>query len=309
VGSFGDDGPAGGQTSTCDVTNPNDDMDKDGWTPNQGDCNDCDPNVNPGAIDVWHEPAEGGPGYWGNEDCSGNPGDNAKPCDTGLALDDVTAGDGAKAIELCATTTTSDRTYCVLSASYVRADGTAVSAPGAQVGIQTGWGTNVKVQGGASMLVLSSGYNDQLVALVDPPPMGAYVPTGSSFGNISFDSNNNPVSVNLGYFDVCDSTTPNRFASSCKSSGGTCPPLPSPYCPLGVGDLAGTGFDVWSTDGPAGATRWLKTQAPVTPGSTITIRFAMWDAGNALYDSTVLVDNFQWIATGGEVGVGTSPVQ
>jgi hypothetical protein len=389
VGSFGDDGPAGGQTTTCDVTNPNDDMDKDGWTPNGGDCNDCDPNVNPGAIDVWHEPADGGPGYWGNEDCSGNPGDNAKPCDTGLALDDVTAGDGAKAIELCATTTTSERTYGVLSASYVRADGTAVGAPGAQVGIQTGWGTSVKVQGGASMLVLSSGYarsvgqtgacngiscvtnatgtpptgfpeddpacpptpaiaddvalelqvrvptnatgysfnfkfysfeypnyvcdtkgyNDQFVALVDPPPMGAYVPTGSSFGNISFDSNNNPVSVNLGYFDVCDPTTPNRFASSCKSSGGTCPPLPNPYCPLGVGDLAGTGFDVWSTDGPAGATRWLKTQAPVTPGSTITIRFAMWDAGNALFDSTVLVDNFQWIATGGEVGIGTSPVQ
>jgi hypothetical protein len=389
VGSFGDDGPAGGQTATCDVTNPNDDMDKDGWTPNQGDCNDCDPNVNPGAIDVWHAPADGGAGYWGNEDCSGNPGDNAKPCDTGLALDDVTAGDGAKAIELCATTTTSDRTYGVLSAAYVRADGTAVAATGAQIGIQTGWGTNVKVQGGASMLVLSSGYarsvgqtgacngiscvtnatgtpptgfpeddpacpptpaiaddialelqvrvptnatgysfnfkfysfeypnyvcdtkgyNDQFVALVDPPPMGAYVPTGSSFGNISFDSNNNPVSVNLGFFDVCDPTTPNRFASSCNSGGGTCPPLPNPYCPLGVGDLADTGFDVWSTDGPAGATRWLKTQAPVTPGSTITIRFAMWDAGNALFDSTVLVDNFQWIATGGDVGVGTSPVQ
>ncbi|MGD0528082.1 MAG: choice-of-anchor L domain-containing protein [Polyangiaceae bacterium] len=392
VGMFGSSSGgsgSGGPSSTCNVTDQNVDMDMDGWTPAQGDCNDCDPNVNPGAIDVWHEPADGGAGYWGDEDCSGNPGDNAMPCDTGLALDDVTAGDGAKAIELCATATTSDRKYGVLSASYVRANGTAVTTPGNQVGIEGAWGTNVKVQGGANMLVLSSGYartigqpnacngiscvtnatgtpptgfpeddaacpptpaiaddialelqiraptnatgysfnfkfysfeypnyvcdtqgyNDQFVALVNPAPTGAYVPSGSSFGNISFDSNHNPVSVNIGYFDVCDPTTPTRFAQSCKSSGGTCPALPSPYCPLGVGDLAGTGFDTWSTDGPAGATRWLKTQAPVTPGSTITIRFAMWDAGNALYDSTVLVDDFQWIATGGTVGVGTTPAQ
>src|SRR3984957_15625288 len=310
VGSFGGSSSGGsGGGSTCNVTNQNADMDKDGWTPAQGDCNDCDPHVNPGAIDVWHAGADGGAGTWGDEDCSGNPGDNAKPCDTGLALGDVMPGDGAKAIELCATTTATDRTYGVLSASYGRANGTAVAAPGAQIGIENAWGTNVKVQGGASMLVLSSGYarsvgqagacngiscvtnatgtpptgfpqddpacpptpaiaddialelqvrvptnatgysfnfkfysfeypnyvcdtkgyNDQFVALVDPPPMGSYVPSGSSFGNISFDSNNHPVSVNMGYFDVCDPSTPSRFASSCNSGGGTCPPLPSPY--------------------------------------------------------------------------------
>jgi hypothetical protein len=363
-------------------------MDKDGWTPNQGDCNDCDPDVNPGAIDTWHQPANGGAGFWGNEDCSGSPGDNAKPCDTGLALDDVAAADGAKAIELCATATMSDRKYGVLSANYVRADGTPFANPALQVGIEPSWGTSVHVQGGQNMLVLSSGhartigqtgacngiscvanatataptgfpqddpacpptpaiaddaalelqvrvptnatgysfnfkfysfeypnyvcdtsgYNDQFVALVEPPPMGAYVPSGSSFGNISFDSNNHPVSVNLGFFDVCDPSAPSRFASSCNRGGKTCPALPNPYCPLGVGELAGTGFDTWSKDGPAGATRWLKTQAPVTPGTVITIRFAMWDAGNALYDSTVLIDNFQWIATGGSIPVGTTPV-
>jgi hypothetical protein len=128
-------------------------------------------------------------------------------------------------------------------------------------------------------------------------------------GNISFDGNNHPVSVNMGFFDVCDPTTPNRFASSCKSAGGACPPLPSPYCPLGTGELAGTGFDVWSKDGPAGGTRWLQTQAPAQRASIITIRFAMWDAGNALYDSTTLIDNFHWIATGGSIPVGTTPVQ
>lgn len=390
VGSFGD-GQAGssGGTVQCNVTNPDADMDKDGWSPNQGDCNDCDPNVNPGAIDVLHS-VDGGTPVWGNEDCSGMPGDNAMPCDQGLALGDLVAGDGAKAIELCATASMTDRKYGVLSAAYVRADGTAFPTVAAQVGIESTWGTNVKVQGGQNMLAMSSGYsrtvgqtgacngiscqtnatgtpptgfpqddpacpptqaiaddvalelqirvptnatgysfnfkfysfefpdwvcdtsgyNDQFVALVSPPPTGSYVPTGSTFGNISFDSNNHPVSVNMGFFDVCDPTTPARFASHCISGGGVCPSIPSPYCPLGVNDLAGTGFDVWhSTVGPAGATRWLKTQAPAQPGSVITVRFAIWDAGNSQFDSTVLVDNFQWIATGGTVAVGTTPAQ
>jgi hypothetical protein len=364
-------------------------MDKDGWTPNQGDCNDCDPNVNPGAVDVLQQ-NDGGPPVWGDEACSGVPGDNAMPCDNGLALDDVVPGDAAKAIELCATASMSDRKYGVLSAAYVRADGTPFPTVALQVGIESAFGSNVHVEGGQNMLAMSSGYsrtvgqtgacngiscqtnatgtppagfpqddpacpptkaiaddvalelqirvptnatgysfnfkfysfefpdwvcdtsgyNDQFVALVSPPPAGAYVPTGSTFGNISFDSNNHPVSVNMGFFDVCDSTTPKRFASHCISSGGTCPAIPSPYCPLGVGDLAGTGFDVWhSTVGPAGATRWLKTQAPAQPGSIITVRFAIWDAGNSQFDSTVLVDNFQWIANGGTVAVGTTPAQ
>jgi hypothetical protein len=384
---IGSSGSSSGGTVMCNVTNKNADMDMDGWTPAQGDCNDCDPNVNPGAIDVLHQ-VDGGTPFWGNEDCANDMGANAKPCDTGLMLTDVAAGDAAKAIELCATATMTDRKYGVLSANYVHANGAAFAAPGAQVGIQSAWGTNVKVQGGQNMLAMSSGYartvgqagacngiscqiaaataptgfpqddpacpptpaifddaalelqirvptnatgysfnfkfysfefpdwvcdtsgyNDQFVALVNPPPMGAYVPTGSMFGNISFDSNNHPVSVNMGFFDVCDGNT-SRFAVHCKSGGGTCPTIPSPYCPLGTGDLAGTGFDVWhSTVGPAGATRWLKTQAPVKPGSTITIRFAIWDAGNGQFDSSVLVDNFQWIANGGTVAVGTQPAQ
>ena len=36
----------------CTPAGPNDDVDKDGFTPNQGDCNDCDPNVNPNAVEV-----------------------------------------------------------------------------------------------------------------------------------------------------------------------------------------------------------------------------------------------------------------
>ena len=376
-----------GAGSPCVVTNMNADMDGDGWTPAQGDCNDCDPNVNPGAIDVPPTmSADGGIGPEVDSDCDGKF-DPPVPCDTGLALDDVNGADGAKAIELCQTTVTNpatpkQRTWGVLSSEYVRADGTAYANPGLQVGIQSGWGPNVHVQGGANMLVISSGhsrttsqpgacgsqscsdegpgtappnfpqdnpacppsldinddiglqvdlraptnatgysfkfkfysmeypyyvcdsYNDQFIALVNPAP------TGSVNGNISFDSMHNAVSVNLGFFNVCDPTQISQYAADCGFNiGSTCPTPPSPYCPSGTAELQGTGFDVWDKDsGGAGATSWLTSQAPIKGGSIFSIRFAMWDTGDDQFDSTTLIDDFQWIATGGTVSVTTTPV-
>ncbi len=116
-------------------------------------------------------------------------------------------------------------------------------------------------------------YNDQFIALVEPAPEGAIN------GNIAFDGMSNPVSVNIAFFDVC------------------------PGCPLGTAALDGTGFDVWDD---AGATAWLKTQAPIEPGAEFTIQFMIWDTGDAAYDSTVLIDNFQWLAD--SVSVSTNPI-
>jgi hypothetical protein len=82
-------------------------------------------------------------------------------------------------------------------------------------------------------------FNDQFIALVNPAP------TGAVNGNISFDSQNNPVSVNVAFFDVC--------------SG----------CPAGT---AGRRHRLRRRLGDdAGATVWLQTQAPVT-GGEVTIR-------------------------------------
>jgi hypothetical protein len=118
-------------------------------------------------------------------------------------------------------------------------------------------------------------FNDQFIALVSPPPKG------SINGNISFDTKKNPVSVNIAFFQVCDN------------------------CPLGTNEMAGTGFNVWDD---AGATSWLTTQAPIKGGETFKIRFAIWDTGDQAWDSTVLVDNFKWIATPGKtVSVNTVP--
>jgi hypothetical protein len=383
--------PAGGSTGTgtgtgsCNIADMTADMDGDGWSPAQGDCNDCDPNVNPGAIDV--QPvasADGGVGAQVDSDCNGKF-DPPVPCDTGLALADTNAGSAAKAIELCQTTASLPtdpklKTWGVINSSWVRANGDPFPQPGLQVGIQNGWGPNVHPQGGANMVAISSGhartssqsgscgsdscesnfigtappnfpqdnpncpggstdidddvglellirsptnatgysfsfkfysmeypfyvcdlFNDQFIALVSPPPMG------SINGNISFDSMHNPVSVNLGFFDVCDPSQKQYYSGD---TGAANPP--NPYCPSGTAQLKGTGFDVWDSaddNGTAGATSWLKSQAPVKGGSLVTIRFAMWDTGDTAFDSTTLIDDFQWIATPGTtVTVGTTPI-
>jgi hypothetical protein len=379
---IGTGGTSTGTSPGTPCNNPPDiDGDGDGWTGAEGDCNDCDPNVNPGAIDVLHD-NDGGAPTWGDEDCNGTAGTPQTLCDTGLALDDVDAKNGARAIDLCQFTTQSpaakkDKTWGVLSSRYVRANGSPLS-PGLQVGLQPDFGPNVHVQKGQRMLAISSGhartanqpgacgsldcfsnsggspppgfpqdnpscppseeinddvglevklraptnatgysfnfkfysfeypewvcnsFNDQFIALVSPAPQG------SINGNISFDSKHNPVSVNLGFFDVCDPNDIGNFASECFLNGGSCPSPPSPYCPSGTAQLQGTGFDVWDN---AGATSWLKSQAPIKGGDVFTIRFVMWDTGDQSYDSTTLIDNFQWIANGGSVSVSTTPIQ
>lgn len=365
-------GGDGGTGPSC-ATDPAVDDDKDGFL-EPDDCNDCDPNVNPGSVEVMiTEPDMNGmvpkPS---DEDCDGTI-DNVLPlCDDNLALDDSDAMNGARAIDICQQAT--GNKWGVIEAKYVRANGES-APPSAQWGLLDSFGPNVKVQLGARMVGLSSGhartpgqpdacnthqctgygsgdappgfpqnapncqqgtsirddvglevklrapknatgykyffkfysfefaeyvctpYNDQYIALVDPAP------AGSQNGNISFDKSKNPVSVNIAFFDICNPNA-NDFASKCNSG---CPSKPNPYCPNGDAELAGTGFaDGWGED--AGATIWLQTEAPIGGGEEFTIRFAIWDTADQIYDSTVLIDGFQWIATGGTVTVGTGEV-
>jgi hypothetical protein len=61
-------------------------------------------------------------------------------------------------------------------------------------------------------------------------------------------------------------------------------------CPLGTASLAGTGFDGKSSTG------WLRTTVPVTGGTDITLRVAIWDSGDGILDSTVLLDELAFSA-------------
>lgn len=344
-------GGSTGSGSNCATPSAVDD-DMDGFSEDQGDCNDCDANVNPGAIEVVITEPDGDAGLPepADEDCDGTKDNPLPPCDDNLAIDDFDPLHGAWAIDICQTAMPNDGKWGVLEAQYVRANGVPVNGASKQAGLLDGFGTNVTPFLGKRMLGISSGnardagdpgacgsqtcmgygagtppngfpqdvvgcfggsninddvglqlklrapknatgfsfnfnfysfeypewvcttFNDQYISWVDPPPMG------SINGNISFDANTNPVSVNVAFFQVC------------------------PGCPLGTAEMNGTGFDSW---GDAGATSWLKSTAPVTGGQEFTIRFAIWDTGDSALDSTTLVDNFQWIANGGTVTVGT----
>jgi hypothetical protein len=120
-------------------------------------------------------------------------------------------------------------------------------------------------------------YNDFYLALLTSNVAG--IPADR---NISFDTLNNPVSVNVGFFDVCN--------------------IPA-QCPAGTNELIGTGVG-----GPGGAlddgggTVWLTTTSPIVPGETMTIEFMTWDTGDQIYDSTVLLDAFEWSVNAATVG-------
>ncbi len=127
-------------------------------------------------------------------------------------------------------------------------------------------------------------YNDFYLALLTSAAPG--IPADK---NISFDSANNPVSVNNGFFDVCN-------VRGCQT------------CPAGTGALAGTGMDMvtsapgYGNGATGGATNWLLTTAPVVPGETITVEFTVFDVSDSVLDSLTLLDQFEWSVTPSTVG-------
>jgi hypothetical protein len=385
------DAGRGGATNTDCGSSPTEDRDKDGYTVADGDCNDCDPNTNPGAFDV--------PGNMIDEDCSGTPDDEPQACDDGLP-EDGDAVAAAKAIGLCRTATPDatgkNRTWGLLSARYVFPNGSTASIPSAVLdgcktengppadlshGILKAFGPNVQPRQGASLAALSSGIarpgrqlnpgGDDVSpegALMctssmtpDGFPVSSYTTCGDladiggdpidaktifdgialelviraptnakSFSfdfdfytfeytdfvctdfndafvallyskspdvpanhNIAFDAQKNPVCVNNGFVEVCD---PYVY----MGMRGGMPFTRSFTCQYGTHELAGTGFD-GVTDDPENhaATGWLQTHANIVPGEELTLRFAVWDAGDEALDSTALIDNVVWDAMPG----------
>lgn len=130
----------------------------------------------------------------------------------------------------------------------------------------------------------------------------AYLTSKGKTDNISFDSKNNPVSVNNAFFDRCTSDV----KTGCQ--GDT---TEVSTCPSGDAELAGTGFGIKAeacnsgkdaTQG--GATGWLSSSAPIEPEEEFTLELAIFDTGDGDLDSSVLLDNFKWI--GGHTDTTTS---
>ncbi len=137
-----------------------------------------------------------------------------------------------------------------------------------------------------------SPFNDSFIAYLKSAAFN-----GGSPNNISFDSKNNPVSVNNGFFSEC-SPTGAKTGCAPQATAGTA------SCSGGTSDLMGTGFyDMGDMSNPyscntsetgGGMTGWLTTQAPVQPWETMTIDLIIWDTGDQYYDSSVILDDWQW---------------
>ena len=179
IGAAGGNGPggpgAGGGNSTC-LSGPNEDNDKDGWTQAQGDCNDCDPNVNPGALDIVNKDMAGtalAADKQVDEDCNGTatqPGDDLS-CDKGLPIAPGDAFDAAKAMELCnvkvdpSDAATPAKKWGVTQAVYGGITGGLFKTPlpmsskpmELNYGIVPNFGPKTVPQGGHSIFVLSAG--------------------------------------------------------------------------------------------------------------------------------------------------------
>ncbi|MCA9675120.1 MAG: putative metal-binding motif-containing protein [Kofleriaceae bacterium] len=323
---------ADGVDNDCDGVIDDDlpevDDDGDGYSNVEGDCDDTEPLVNPGSVEVDVTIDDDGdvvPEGVDN-DCDGQIDEGNAPCDA--TLTGQSAEDFGRAVELCgdwlqgaefsvgvpATQRAIKRHFgsvytphagavmAVLSTGLARdagdpgwvnpSDGTATGGPShahplpqgdpgdgcgaadpATVNDYVSLTFTIEVPSNAQAVAydfnfmsaefprwVCSDYDDTFLAILD---------SSQFHGNISFDDAGRPVTINVGFFDVCQ-------------------PGAGPAC-TGAAELAGTGFQSY------GGTGWLHTIAPVPPGETITLTFHLFDEGDSIWDSLVLIDNFQWL--------------
>ena len=102
-------------------------------------------------------------------------------------------------------------------------------------------------------------YNDMFVAWLE---------SEAWTGNVSFDDSLQPITVHSVFMDY-------------RSPSEACPHCSAP-------ELEG-----FAMEHHAG-TKWLTTKAPVVPGETIDLVFAIFDLTDATFDSMVLLDGFEW---------------
>jgi len=173
-----------GSCQSCNTATT--DCDGDGWTVAQGDC--CDntlgcgnpAQVNPGAIELL--------GNFVDDNCNGLTDTldllDVGSCDSSLASNSGVALDYAKSLGLCRTTletplTPQDRTWGVISAELLHADGTPLTVQNAK-SIRPRFGRIAPLEG-AAMAVLSSGQASDAVQTMPGPNGGPMLDPSEDF--------------------------------------------------------------------------------------------------------------------------------
>lgn len=116
-----------------------------------------------------------------------------------------------------------------------------------------------------------SSFNDAFAAVVRS---SRYV--GKNGKNVAYDSNGEFLGVNVAFWSICKNS--DKYMG-CKTDPAT---------------MNGSGYGATDTGGPHGATEWVTTTVPVTPGESFTLRLAIWDESDGILDSSILIDDFRW---------------
>ncbi len=340
-------GTGTGTGSGKQTYDPDKDQDLDGYTPNQGDCDDTTPLVNPGAAEVI------GNNY--DDDCDGEADEVDSECES-LALGKTDPTSLAEAMGLCnpdflldaklagpadvraraivdsfgVVTPQGGGPAMIVLSSGIAADANGKGFQSPQSGVTLSSGNSaanpapdlpVKSDCGQANPSTVNDYTELVLKLRVPSNANSFSFNShflsaeypefvcTSFNdafvvllddgvqperNIVFDDGGNPISVNNGFFRVCENYSAKPQTQNCTRP---------------LSEIAGTGFeetDTWGDTPVGGSTGWLKTSAPVSPGTEIKLRFIIWDASDHIYDSTVLIDNFQWSveAVDGPITIG-----
>lgn len=113
-----------------------------------------------------------------------------------------------------------------------------------------------------------------------------------------------PIGVNLAFGDT-------GMFTQCQNGATGCAPGTTPGSTAacqGTAGLAGTGMDVVDPNScvsaslRGGGTDWFVLRGNVQPGELITLRLAIWDTSDGLWDSLILLDAFRWSVDNVEPG-------
>ena len=135
-------------------------------------------------------------------------------------------------------------------------------------------------------------YNDQFVVLLDSA--SADNPADGNLAVYTSPTDQRyPVGVNLATGDT-------GLFRQCRNGAIGCATVPSSITTcVDTAELAGSGFDqpadgCQASDTVGGGTGWLSIRGNVLPGEVAELRIAVWDSGDSLYDTVVILDDLRW---------------